>query len=289
MNKTSNAMLLSFIVNTLLSFFKIIIGFIGKSTALIADGIHSASDLLTDTVALVANIFSTKPADKEHPYGHGRLEYLTSILIGFIIILIAFILIYEVESNKIEIPSKIVILVSLFTILTKYFLSAFLIKKGKKYDNQILISSGKESRTDVYSSVVVLLSSILMQFQDEISYLKYSDKIAAIIVGLFIIKAGFEIIKENINILIGKQEDKTEYYNEVKEIILKNEYIKSIDKLIIMKYGYYYSLTIEVSMDENLSVKKAHEELEKIENSLKENDRTKYMNIHINPVETLEN
>ena len=56
-----------------------------------------------------------------------------------------------------------------------------------------------------------------------------------------------------------------------------------------MKYGYYYSLTIEVSMDENLSVKKAHEELEKIENSLKENDRTKYMNIHINPVETLEN
>lgn len=285
MNKTSKVMFLSFFVNAFLSIFKILIGFIGKSTALIADGIHSSSDLLTDVVAIVANIFSLKPADREHPYGHGRIEYLTSILIGIIIVIIAFILIYETEKNKINIPSKIVIIVSIITILTKYLLSEYLIIKGKKYDNQILTSSGKESRTDVYSSVVVLLSSILMQFQNKIEYLKYSDKIASIIVALFIIKAGFEIIKENINILIGKQEDKTEYYDEVKNKILNNKYIKNIDKLIIMKYGYYYSLTIEVSMDKNMSVEKSHDELEKIENILKENERTKYINIHINPAD----
>ncbi len=285
MNKTSKVMFLSFFVNAFLSIFKILIGFIGKSTALIADGIHSSSDLLTDIVAIIANIFSLKPADREHPYGHGRIEYLTSILIGIIIVIIAFILIYETEKNKINIPSKIVIIVSIITILTKYLLSEYLIIKGKKYDNQILTSSGKESRTDVYSSVVVLLSSILMQFQNKIEYLKYSDKIASIIVALFIIKAGFEIIKENINILIGKQEDKTEYYDEVKNKILNNKYIKNIDKLIIMKYGYYYSLTIEVSMDKNMSVEKSHDELEKIENILKENERTKYINIHINPAD----
>ena len=285
MNKTSKVMFLSFFVNAFLSIFKILIGFIGKSTALIADGIHSSSDLLTDVVAIVANIFSLKPADKEHPYGHGRIEYLTSILIGIIIIIIAFILIYETEKNKINIPSKMVIIVSIITILTKYLLSEYLIIKGKKYDNKILTSSGKESRTDVYSSVVVLLSSILMQFQNKIEYLKYSDKIASIIVALIIIKAGFEIIKENINILIGKQEDKTEYYDEVKNKILNNKYIKNIDKLIIMKYGYYYSLTIEVSMDKNMSVEKSHDELEKIENILKENERTKYINIHINPAD----
>ena len=285
MNKTSKVMFLSFFVNAFLSIFKILIGFIGKSTALIADGIHSSSDLLTDIVAIIANIFSLKPADREHPYGHGRIEYLTSILIGIIIVIIAFILIYETEKNKINIPSKIVIIVSIITILTKYLLSEYLIIKGKKYDNQILTSSGKESRTDVYSSVVVLLSSILMQFQNKIEYLKYSDKIASIIVALFIIKAGFEIIKENINILIGKQEDKTEYYDEVKNKILNNKYIKHIDKLIIMKYGYYYSLTIEVSMDKNMSVEKSHDELEKIENILKENERTKYINIHINPAD----
>lgn len=285
MNKTSKVMFLSFFVNAFLSIFKILIGFIGKSTALIADGIHSSSDLLTDIVAIIANIFSLKPADREHPYGHGRIEYLTSILIGIIIVIIAFILIYETEKNKINIPSKIVIIVSIITILAKYLLSEYLIIKGKKYDNQILTSSGKESRTDVYSSVVVLLSSILMQFQNKIEYLKYSDKIASIIVALFIIKAGFEIIKENINILIGKQEDKTEYYDEVKNKILNNKYIKNIDKLIIMKYGYYYSLTIEVSMDKNMSVEKSHDELEKIENILKENERTKYINIHINPAD----
>ena len=284
MKKTSRVMFVSFFTNFVLSVMKVVIGFIGKSSALLADGIHSFSDLLTDIVAIFGNILSGKPEDKEHPYGHGRLEYLTSVLIGILVLAIGLVLIRNVSTSKTEMPSKIVIIVSLFTIIAKYMLSRYLIVKGRVYDNQILVSSGKESAADVYSSIIVLVASILMQLKDIWHGFIYTDKIAGIIVGIFIVKTGFNIIKENINVLIGLQENNTDYYDEVKNIILKNKNIKRIDSLIIMKYGYYYTLTLEVSMDADLTLQEAHDEVEKIEKDLqKYNERTKYINIHMNP------
>ena len=163
-------------------------------------------------------------------------------------------------------------------------LSRYLILKGRIYDNQILVSSGKESAADVYSSIIVLVASILMQLKDIWNGFIYTDKIAGIIVGIFIVRTGFNIIKESINVLIGLQENDTDYYDEVKSIILKNKNIKRIDSLIIMKYGYYYTLTLEVSMDADLTLQEAHDEVEKIEKELqKYNERTKYINIHMNP------
>lgn len=284
MKKASRVMFVSFFTNFVLSVMKVVIGFIGKSSALLADGIHSFSDLLTDIVAIFGNILSGKPEDKEHPYGHGRLEYLTSVLIGILVLAIGLVLIRNVSTSKTEMPSKIVIIVSLFTIIAKYMLSRYLIVKGRIYDNQILVSSGKESAADVYSSVIVLVASILMQLKDIWHGFIYTDKIAGIIVGIFIVRTGFNIIKENINVLIGLQENGTDYYDEVKSIILKNKNIKRIDSLIIMKYGYYYTLTLEVSMDADLTLQEAHDEVEKIEKDLqKYNERTKYINIHMNP------
>lgn len=284
MKKTSRVMFVSFFTNFVLSVMKVVIGFIGKSSALLADGVHSFSDLLTDIVAIFGNILSGKPEDKEHPYGHGRLEYLTSVLIGILVLAIGLVLIRNVSTSKTEIPSKIVIIVSLFTIIAKFMLSRYLILKGRIYDNQILASSGKESAADVYSSMIVLVASILMQLKDIWHGFIYTDKIAGIIVGIFIVRTGFNIIKENINVLIGLQENDTDYYDEVKSIILKNKNIKRIDSLIIMKYGYYYTLTLEVSMDADLTLQEAHDEVEKIEKELqKYNERTKYINIHMNP------
>lgn len=284
MKKTARVMFVSFFTNFVLSVVKVVIGFIAKSSALVADGIHSFSDLITDVVAILGGFLSEKPEDKEHPYGHGRLEYLTGTLIGILVLIIGLTLIGNVSTTKVEIPNKIVIIVSIFTIFTKFLLSKYLITKGRVYDNQILVSSGKESESDVYSSVIVLVSTILIQFESIFHPLIYVDKIAGIIVGIFIVKTGFNIIKENINVLIGCQEDETDYYKQIKDIILENKSIKSIDSLIAMKYGYYYTLTLEVSMDENLTLKEAHDEVEKIEHNLKKhNERTKYINIHMNP------
>lgn len=290
MKKTTRVMMVSFFTNFILSLMKVIIGFIGKSSALVADGIHSFSDLVTDIVAILGGIFSSKPEDKEHPYGHGRLEYLTSFFIGIVVLAIGLTLIGNVASSKTTIPSKIVLFVSLFTIASKFLLSRYLIIKGTMYDNQILISSGKESSADVYSSIIVLITSFLMYLEPYFHYFIYSDKIGGIIVGIFIVRTGFSIVKENMNTLIGSQETETSYYHEIKEMILKEEKIKQIDGLIIMKYGYYYTVTIEVSMDASLSLKEAHDEIEVLEEKLrKQNDRTKYIHIHVNPYQEKKN
>lgn len=290
MKKIGNILKFSVITNFLLSLFKVIVGFFGKSSALIADGIHSFSDLLTDFFAMFGNHIANKPADLKHPYGHGKLEYMTSCGIGLVVVIIGLSLIGNSFNRNLCIPSRIVIFASIITILSKFILSAYLIKKGNFYKNNILISSGKESRADVYSSIVVLLSSILIQFSNSFSILKYSDMIATIIVGIFIIKTGFLILKDNLSILIGEQEVDDDYYNSFKDFVLKDKNICSLDDLVMLKYGSYFKITMEVSMDGSLSLENAHKKVHKLESRImKRFEWAKYITIHINPAKNVSN
>ena len=284
MNKVSLALIISFTLNLLLTCFKVLIGFIFKSSALIADGVHSFSDLSTDIVAFAGSKISRKPADKEHPFGHGKTEYLTSIVIGVVILLLGFTIIGNSNNTK-AIPSMIVTIVTIFTITCKYLLSSYLINRGKKLNNAILISSGKESRADVISSVVVLISSILMQLSTTYKFLIYADSVATIVVGILIIRTGFLILKENISIILGKQEDDIDYINALKKVILKHDQVVKIDSLIIIKYGPYYSLNLEITMPSTLSLNKAHDIVHKVENKIKKYDkRIAFITTHINPM-----
>lgn len=280
---TKKVLLVSFFANIFLSLLKVIVGFIGKSSSLISDGIHSFSDLITDIVAIFGSSLSMKPADDEHPYGHGKLEYITSFVIGLVIILIGLILIKSISTNTITIPSMIVIIVSIITIIIKYLVSSYLIIKGKEYKNLILLSSGKESSMDVISSIFVLISSLLMQLSNKISILKYSDKVVSIIIGIFIIKTGFSIIKESISMILGEKETDQVVLDEFKNLISSYKQVKNIDSLIILKSGPYYNITTEISMNPKLSLFKAHKIAEEIENLLKEETKALYVTIHINP------
>ena len=284
MNKVSVIMGFSFITNVLLAAIKIIIGFIFKSGALFADGIHSFSDLITDVIAIVGDFIARKPADLKHPFGHGKLEYLTSFIIGIIILVLGFSIISNSFNREIVIPSVLVIIVSIFTIILKYLLSSFLINKGKKLKNNILVASGKESSTDVLSSIVVLISSILMLLSENIHIFRYADICATIIVGIFIVRVGFLIIKENVSILIGECETNPEVLDELNNIILSYKQIIKIDSISLLKYGPYYKLICEVSIDGNLSFYDAHSIVHKLEDKIKEKiERIKYVTIHANP------
>ena len=205
MEKVSKIMFVSVFTNLILAIIKMIFGFIGKSSALLADGIHSLSDLITDFFAIIGSKLSEKPADSKHPYGHGKLEYLTSIVISIVVLTLGITLITNSFQKEIVIPDIIVIVVSIFTIIAKLILSNYIINKGKKYQNNILISSGYESRTDVISSIVVLVSIILMQLSNYFEILKYADILATIIVGLLIIKIGYSLLKENLSLLLDEQ------------------------------------------------------------------------------------
>lgn len=276
------ALFKSFFVNLFLSIIKIVVGLIGTSSALIADGIHSFSDLATDAVAIFGSKYAWKPADSKHPFGHGRVEYLTCLVIGAVVLFLGFEIIGNSFQDQYVVPSYIVIIVSLFTIVVKFMISTYLLKVGKKYNNMILIASGRESRMDVISSIFVLLSSILMQFTKIYPFLKYSNFIATIIVGILIIKTGFDIIKENVSFIIGEQE--MDCLDSMKYILEREKKIDQVDYFAVMKYGPYFQITGEVSMDENLPLKEVHRVLEQLEVKLKEVDeRAVYINIHVNP------
>ena len=281
--KITKVLLVSSITNIFLSIVKILFGFIGKCNALVADGIHSLSDLSTDFVAIFGNHLSLKPADKKHPFGHGKTEYLTSMIIGIVIIILGLSLIYNIFNKEIIIPDLIMILVSLFTIISKLLLSNYIYKKGVLYSNNILIASGKESRADVYSSIFVLLSIILMQFSNEVNILKYADMFSTIIIALFIIKTGFNILKDNIGILLEEQVLDKKYLKEIKSIITSFDEIVEIKDLYVLRYGPYYKLVSNVIM-KDLLLTDAHNVIDEIEKKLKEKDnRIKYVFIHMEP------
>lgn len=281
--KITKVLLVSSITNIFLSIIKILFGFIGKCNALIADGIHSLSDLSTDFVAIFGNHLSLKPADKKHPFGHGKTEYITSVIIGIVIILLGLSLIYNIFNKEITIPNLLMILVSLFTIISKYILSSYIYKKGIEYSNNILIASGKESKADVYSSIFVLISIVLMQFSNELKILKYADMLSTVIISLFIIKTGFNILSDNIGILLEEQILDKEYINNIKNIITSFNEIVEIKDLYILRYGPYFKLVSNVIM-KDLSLTDAHKIIDEIEKKLKEkDDKIKYVFIHMEP------
>lgn len=281
--KITKVLLVSSITNIFLSIIKILFGFIGKCNALIADGIHSLSDLSTDLVAILGNHLSLKPADKKHPFGHGKTEYLTSLIIGIVIIILGLSLIYNIFNKEIIIPDLLMIIVSLFTIISKLLLSNYIYKKGILYSNNILVASGKESRADVYSSIFVLMSIILMQFSNEFNILKYADMFSTVIIALFIIKIGFNILKDNIGILLEEQVLDKKYLNNIKNIITSFDEIIEIKDLYVLRYGPYYKLVSNIVM-KDLLLTDAHKVIDEIEKKLKEQDnKIKYVFIHMEP------
>lgn len=285
MKSITSIIRISIITNFFLAIVKFIFGIFGKSGALVADGIHSFSDLSTDLVAYIGSKLASKPADEKHPFGHGKIEYLTSLIIGFVILVVGLSLIFDSTTREVVIPSYYVVFVSLFTIIVKYILSSYLIKFGKKYDNNVLIASGKESSADVISSIVVLVAGVFMQFSYIFPILKYTDTVASIIVGLFIVHAGFSIVKENISVIIGEQVTDEENLEKIRNLILIDKNVENIDSLIVLKFGYFCSITCELSMNGDLSLFEAHNVIDNIENKIKEmDDKYQYVTIHINPL-----
>ena len=287
MSVVSKTMFISFFTNLFLSIFKVIAGVIGECGALIADGIHSFSDLSTDLVAMIGHKLSRKPADESHPYGHGKIEYMTSIIISVVILILGITVIIHAVTKEIQIPSILVAVVSFLTIFIKYFLSSYIIRVGKKEKNSILLASGYESRTDVFSSVVVFISILFMQMAKKIPIFQYADVVAMLLVGLLILKIGFELLKENVSSILDEQERDETYLNQIKEILLESSEIRRVDNLKVLKFGTYYKIDVEVSMDPNMSLLKSHRHTHEAENRLRIfDDRIWYIHIHVNPDES---
>lgn len=284
MEKVTKVLVKSLIVNILLTLTKFVFGIIYKSKVLVADGIHSLSDLATDIVSIYGSKLSLKPADTEHPYGHGKIEYLTSIVIGAVILALALSLLGNSLNAKTTITSNMVLYVTIFTILAKYLISRYILSKGVKYKSNLLIASGKESRSDVISSAIVIVTYFLSKLSSYSRIFLYSDTIGTFIIGLIILKTAYRILKENIVSILGESEQDEEYLDKIRKIILENSEVVNIEELNIIKYGHYYQANITINMDSNVTLEDARVVSNRIKKKLiNKKTRISYAKISINP------
>lgn len=287
--KQENVMKKSFIVNIFLVVLKIISGLLFNSVALIADGVHSVSDLLSDVFVILGIRHSSKPADEDHPFGHGKFEYVLSFILGLSIITIAYNLGKNVVVNFNDtplIPDTIGLFIVVIVVVLKLLLAKYLMNQGKILDSEIISASGKESFTDVISSLVVfvgILSVILGdRFNNDI--LLKGDKVASILIALFIVKIGIEIILNAIRSLQGKavkQEVNVFYRKVIKEI----EGVIDVDHLDMIAYGPYYQALVDIRVDGNITVKEGHDIAKRVSEHLYKDEKINHVIVHVNPEE----
>lgn len=207
----------SMINNLVIAIIKIVGGVIFGLGSLFADGMHTFSDFITDIVCLVGAKISKKKPTKNHPYGFGKVEYLTNLFVGIVLLLLALYIIISSFFKEAVIPplSVLILLVIVFGLKA---LAIFIMNKiGVKINSQLLVTSVQESKADLYSTIGVVIITILLQFAEKVPVLHYADIIGSVLIGLIVLKTAVSIIWDNSLLLIGEEEDNEEINDKVKE------------------------------------------------------------------------
>lgn len=262
MKKEQKALRTSALINIIVSFLKLFGGLTFNSHALIADGIYTVSDFSTDILAMIGAKVGHKRANKKHPFGYGRFEYIMQIFIGIVILFVGFYIAYKsffVESTGADLK---VLFIVILVILLKALSSNYLMQMGKNISSLMLISSAKESFIDVLSSLVVFILIIVS------SFFPIADIIGSLFIALLINLEAVQIIYENIILLIGEDDNNKEIKKELKNIVNSFKDVKYSDSFLI-KNGGYYQATIEVAVSEDITVRKLLAKELKIKNKIK--------------------
>lgn len=272
----------SMINNLVISVVKMVGGLVFNLGSLLADGMHTFSDFFTDIVCLLGAKVSKKKPTKSHPFGFGKVEYLTNLFVGIVLLALGIYIIVHGFSQETVIPPLSILWLLLIAFILKIIAIYIMHKTGEKINSQLLITSVKESKADLYSSFAVVIVTVLLQFSNEILVLKYADLVCSILIGAIVLKTAYEIIVVNSLSLIGEVEEDTQKINEVKNFVMKEETVKNL-KIHLIKYGPYYKLQLSLELDPKLSLL----QVTKIENKIKKDivrDRSlkiKYVTIFV--------
>lgn len=271
------------ICNLILFSIKYIMGALSHSISIVSDAFNNLSDCAGCLVTLLGYKMASKPADKDHPFGHGRIEYLTSLIIAVIIIFVGIELLknsIEKIINPEEIKFSLFVLFSLiFSIAVKLWMAFFNNKLGRKINSSVMIATAKDSKSDVIATSVTLIALICSLFTK-----LPVDGIMGLIVSVFILKSGYDIVKDTVDELLGKPAD-PEVVNQIKKYVLKNDKIIGIHDLIIHSYGpgnMIGSCHVEVKSNEVFT--KVHDIVDSIEREIY-NNMNILMTIHMDPIE----
>lgn len=253
---TRKVAFVSGVVNLALSAAQILVGLVANSAALVADGIHSASDLLSDVLVWFAARHAAQAPDEEHPYGHGRFETAATLGLGILLSLVALGIVWNGLERLLDvdrpIPGKVALLVAVAGILAKESLYWYTIAAAKRLKSQMLRANAWHHRSDSISSVVVLIG-----VGGAVIGFSYMDALAAIVVGIMVAKIGWDLGWRALSELVDTALD-DEQVNEAKRVIMGIDGVRSVHMLRTRRHGAEASADVHVQVAPRLSVSEGH-------------------------------
>lgn len=270
------------VCNIFLFTFKLIVGLIANSITIISDGLNNLSDCASCLVGIWGYKMAAKPADKDHPFGHGRAEYVATFVIAVFILIVA----YECATGSVEKilhpeelnVSIVTTVVLIGSILVKFWMGGFYKKIGTMIDNSTLMASSQDSYNDTVITLGSLVASIGSLFVDI-----PLDGIMGLIISLFIGYSAINLLKETIDELIGQTPDPL-LMKSISDYLCENEYILGVHDVMMHYYGNEIYASLHVEFNSELSVLKIHDVVDNLENEVHDRFNV-HLTIHMDPVE----
>lgn len=273
----------SIVWNLILTFIKIVSGILGKSNAMIADGLHSASDIISSIGILVGNKIANVPNDEGHNYGHEKAETLVSFLLSILLIVVSLKIGFDAfkslfNVNEVQIPTLLPLIVSVISIAIKEYQFRITIKVARKINSPSLKADAWHHRSDALSSVAAFIGigGAMIGF-------KILDPIASIIVALFVAKVGFDILKDSTNELMDYSID-SEQEKQIINIVEGTEGVINLGEIRTRKHGATAYVDLIICVNKDLTVYEGHEIATKLEKRIiKDMQFVKGITVHVEP------
>jgi len=273
---------ITIVANIGLSILKILAGVFGRSNALIADGMHSFSDILSTFVVILGLKLSEKPADESHPYGHERIEPALTKILAVILFGTALMIFYcgltTILRGNYQIPEDITIIAAIISIFTKEWMYRYTKRGAEQIESSALLADACHHRSDAFSSIGTLIGVVGARLGYPIL-----DPLASILISLFIAKMAFEIYYEALNQLLDRAAD-SETIEEIKKIILSVDGVLRIDELKTRIHSNKIYVDVEISVNKDLSLIDAHTISENVHSQIERKiKKVKHCMVHVNP------
>lgn len=277
--------IVSIVINILLSSSKLIVGMIANSAAIINDGFNNLSDTIVAIMAYVGAKISRKPADKEHPHGHGRGEAIISLLVGILIMYVGFKLLIsslgKFKEDNIVLINYLSIGVLVLSILAKIYIYLLNRKLYKNLDSELNFGVMVDARNDILSTLAIIISLYLQK------YINFNlDALAGVILSGAVFMPGFNMFRDAMNNLIGESLS-PEIEKKLRDIILDNDFIVGFHSLEIHDYGRgHMDGSVDVEIAQNISLLAAHQLITQIQKKVLKETGIR-LSVHLDPTYTL--
>ncbi len=277
---------ISIVINLLLSLLKLIAGIVARSGAMISDAVHSASDVFSTFIVMIGVTISGKESDKEHPYGHERMECIASIVLAIILALTGFGIgitgVRKIAGGKygeLDIPGALALVAAVVSIIVKEWMYWYTRGAAKKINSGALMADAWHHRSDALSSVGAFIGIFGARMG-----LPVLDPIASIVICIFIEKAAFYIFKDALDKMVDKScPDET--IQQMKNIILAQDGVEGIDDIKTRLFGAKIYIDVEISVKASKSLLEAHEIAQRVHDAIEEEiPNVKHCMVHENPM-----